>query len=55
MANMQSINERSNHVDPETESPVPSTEESKPDDEDFKITVKKLDRVVRPRGVLADG
>lgn len=30
------------------------SQESTPDDEEFEITVKKLDRVVRPRGVLAE-
>lgn len=55
MANTQSIQERSKHADPETETPTQGTEESKPDDDEFQITVKKLDTVVKPRGVLADG
>ena len=53
MANTQSRSEPSN-LDDETEVSTQITPE-KPDDEDFKITVKKLDTVVRPRGVLADG
>jgi hypothetical protein len=48
-------NERSNQVDPETDATTQTPEESRPDDDEFKITVKKLDTVVRPRGVLADG
>jgi hypothetical protein len=54
MANKQSIQEP-NHADPEAEAPTQTSEESKPDEDDFKITVKKLDTVVKPRGVLADG
>jgi hypothetical protein len=54
MGNTQSRIERSNHEEAETDvSAQPPQEKS--DDDDFKITVKKLDIVVRPRGVLADG
>ncbi len=54
MGNMQR-DDRSNHEEPQAEAPAQIAEESKPDDGEFKITVKKLDCVVRPRGVLADG
>ena len=54
MMNMQR-DDRSNHEEPQAETPAQVTEEGKLDDEEFKITVKKLDRLVRPRGVLADG
>ena len=30
------------------------TTEPNPDEDEFKITIKKLDTVVRPRGVLAE-
>lgn len=52
MANTQSRSERSNLEETETETEIP---QDRPDDDEFKITVKKLDTVVRPRGVLADG
>ncbi len=56
MANMQSNTNRSNHEEPEAQSSsAQPPEETRPDDDEFKITVKKLDTVVRPRGVLADG
>ncbi len=54
MANVQSSNERSNHDEPEAEPSTQIPEESKPHDDEFKITVKKLDTVIRPRGVLAE-
>jgi len=37
-------------TDPSNEGP----KELSPDDDEFKITVKKLDFAVRPRGVLAE-
>jgi hypothetical protein len=37
-------------TDPSAEGP----KELAPDDDEFKITVKKLDFAVRPRGVLAE-
>ncbi len=55
MANMQSNTDRSNHEEPKAEPAARPPEESGPDDDEFKITVRKLDTVVRPRGVLADG
>ena len=54
MGNTQSRSERSNHDEAETDVSGQLPQE-KPDDDDFKITVKKLDIAVRPRGVLADG
>lgn len=54
MANMQR-EDSSNHEEPQAEAPARTAEEAKPDDDEFKITVKKLDKLVRPRGVLADG
>ena len=54
MANIQSDN-TVNHEQPEIEPPTQVREEAKPDDDELKITIKKLDKLVRPRGVLADG
>jgi hypothetical protein len=54
MANIQS-DDRLNNEQPQTEPPTQVREEAKTDEDDFKITVKKLDKLVRPRGVLADG
>lgn len=54
MANMQSRSEGTNHEEAETDAST-QTPQEKPTDDDFKITIKKLDTVVRPRGVLADG
>jgi len=34
--------------------PVESPDEASPDEGEFKITVRKLDLPVRPRGVLAE-
>ena len=54
MVNMQ--RDDKNREEPQAETPAKGGEEAKRDDDDeFKITVKKLDRFVRPRGVLADG
>ena len=50
MASKQSSSEQSK---PDVDTDV-QTPQDKPDDEEFKITVKKLDTVVKPRGVLAD-
>jgi hypothetical protein len=36
------------------ETPAATTDESAPDESEFKITVRKLDFPVRPRGVLAE-
>jgi hypothetical protein len=54
MAITRTSNERNHDVEPETELGTQTTTEPTPDDDDFKITVKKLDHVVRPRGVLAE-
>jgi hypothetical protein len=52
MANTQTTTDPSkpSEQDPSAEAPV----ETSTDDDEFKITVKKLDVVVRPRGVLAE-
>jgi hypothetical protein len=55
MTNVQSNSNRADHEEPEAEPLAQPPEESQPDVDEFKITVKKLDTVVRPRGVLADG
>ena len=47
-------NELTHEVEPDADPGTQTTTESNPDEDDFKITVKKLDTVVRPRGVLAD-
>ena len=52
MGNTQSSNEQGNRIEQDPTAEIPS--EARPDDEEFKITVKKLDIVVRPRGVLAE-
>jgi hypothetical protein len=47
-----------NQVNQDAEKPAPEsveqTDEGK-DDGEFKLTVRKLEMPVRPRGVLADG
>jgi hypothetical protein len=55
MVNAQSNNANPSNEESEAESSARIPQESKPDDDEFKITVKKLDIPVRPRGVLADG
>ena len=54
MASTRTINERTDHVEPDPEPGRQTTTEPNPDEDEFKITVKKLDTVVRPRGVLAE-
>lgn len=54
MVKKESSNECSNQEDAEVEQPTQTPAGAQADDE-FKITVKKLDKVIRPRGVLADG
>ena len=54
MSNMQSSNEPITPIEPDPDPATQSRQESNPDDDEFKITVRKLDRVVRPRGVLAE-
>lgn len=53
MANMQTTNEPGTKIEEE-----PPTQERRPEategEEEFQITVKKLDFVVKPRGVLAE-
>jgi hypothetical protein len=51
MANQHTNNDPNNQIeeDPSKEVPTPAAE-----DDEFKITVKKLDFVVKPRGVLAE-
>ena len=48
-----------NQVTTDAEKPAPETAPESPetqaDDGEFKLTVKKLEMPVRPRGVLADG
>lgn len=48
-----------NQVNQAGEKPAPEsvehTDESQADDGEFKLTVRKLEMPVRPRGVLADG
>jgi hypothetical protein len=52
MANTQQSPEPTQHTNPnQAETP---TGEVTPEEDEFKITVKKLDVVVRPRGVLAE-
>ena len=52
MANIQSSNESTNQVDEDpTKEHRPQATEG---EEEFQITVKKLDFVVKPRGVLAE-
>ena len=55
MANTQN-NEPTNSAqqDPGAESPRENQVTSGTDDDEFKIVVKKLDVVVKPRGVLAE-
>ena len=54
MANTQNTETTTSaQQDPGTESPRENTVTTTDDDE-FKIVVKKLDVVVRPRGVLAE-
>ncbi len=52
MSNTQTSNEPTHQLteDPSKEAPA----QTSGDDEEFKITVKKLDFVVKPRGVLAE-
>jgi hypothetical protein len=52
MANIQNSNEPANQIDedPSNERRPQATE----GEEEFQITVKKLDFVVKPRGVLAE-
>jgi hypothetical protein len=52
MANTTTSNEPTNQIDedPSKEAPAQAAE----GEEEFKITVKKLDFVVKPRGVLAE-
>jgi hypothetical protein len=54
MASTPTSNDPKRNVDPQPDPGKPTTTEPKPDEGEFKITVKKLDTVVRPRGVLAD-
>jgi hypothetical protein len=41
-------------MEPEPDPGTQTETETDPNEEEFKITVKKLDTVVRPRGVLAE-
>jgi hypothetical protein len=50
MSNTQTTNEPKTEQDPSVETKTEPTT----NDDDFQITVKKLDIVVRPRGVLAE-
>jgi hypothetical protein len=54
MAISRTSNERNHDVEPDPEPGRQTTTEPNPDEDEFKITVKKLDTVVRPRGVLAE-
>jgi len=54
MATKQSNIKRSDPEEP-TVPPAQQPEESKADDDEFEITIRSLDPIVRPRGVLADG
>ena len=47
-------NELNREVEPDPDPGTQSTTEPNPDEDEFKITVKKLDIAVRPRGVLAE-
>ncbi len=53
MSNVQSSNESKTSVKPDMD-PATSAQEPDQDEDEFKITVKKLDTVIRPRGVLAE-
>lgn len=47
-------NELTREVEPEPDPGTQTTTEPSPDEDEFKITIKKLDIAVRPRGVLAE-
>jgi hypothetical protein len=53
MSNMESSDEPTTPTKPNPD-PATQNKESNLDDDEFKIIVRKLDRVVRPRGVLAE-
>lgn len=54
MPNMQSTSEPTTPIAPDPDTAKPEPEEANTDDDELKVTVRKLDRVVRPRGVLAE-
>jgi len=47
--------EKLNKADDEVEEQPDETKDAADDDGEFKVTVRKLEMPVRPRGVLADG
>ncbi len=55
MPSVESNNEHPGAEELRAEVAPPGSEESRQDDEEFAVAIRKLDRVVRPRGVLADG
>ena len=54
MASTRNSDERDHDVESDAELGAQTTMEPNLDEDEFKITVKKLDAVVRPRGVLAE-
>ena len=54
MAITRTTNERTHEVIPDPDPGTQTSNEANPDEDEFKITIKKLDVTVRPRGVLAD-
>jgi hypothetical protein len=50
----RSSDERSYPVEPDPDPRTQTAMEPDPDEDEFKITVRKLDTIVRPRGVLAE-
>jgi hypothetical protein len=47
--------EKLNKAEDEAQEQAEETKEPVADDSEFKLTVRKLELPVRPRGVLADG
>lgn len=46
--------ETRNDVEETREEPLTEQKQEKPEDNEFKVTVRKLEVPVRPRGVLAE-
>jgi hypothetical protein len=51
---IRNSNELNREVEPDPDPGTQTTTEPNPDEDEFKITVKKLEVAVRPRGVLAE-
>jgi hypothetical protein len=54
MASTQTSNDSTHEVKPDCDPVTQTSTEADLDEDEFKISVKKLESVVRPRGVLAD-